>query len=182
VLSKGHAEFARAIRALAQERPLAGAIVAPPRRGLDALRGCQLGCRVRARSGPLEIVDGSAPRAVEGAIAAADLFLFTSHVECAPLVILEAMAAGVPWVSYDVGNVRELAGGIVATSFDELVAAAAQILDGARPDLGEEGREAWESDHRWETIVPRYESIFEGLLARAPETRSAPTPASERLG
>jgi glycosyltransferase involved in cell wall biosynthesis len=164
VVSKGHAEFARAIRMLAHDRPLTGRIVAPPRRGLDAVRGCQLTCQARTRLQPLQIVDGTDPGAVASAIAAADLFLFTSHVECAPLVILEAMAAGTPWVSYDVGNVSELAGGVVAGSFPELVDGAREILDGRRPELGPQGRQAWEADHRWEDIVPRYESIFNEVL------------------
>lgn len=164
VVSKGHAQFARAVRALGRERALTGAIVAPPRTGLDALRGCQLTCQARARVQPLRIIDGSHPSAVASAIAAADLFLFTSRVECAPLVILEAMAAGTPWVSYDVGNVSELAGGVVAGSRAELLDAAREILDGTRPELGAQGREAWEADHRWEDIVPRYESVFEEVL------------------
>ncbi len=164
VVSKGHAEFARSIRRLAHERPLTGLIVAPPRHGLDALRGCQLTCSARSRFQSLRILDGSAPGAVAGAIGAADLFLFTSRVECAPLVILEAMAGGTPWVSYDVGNVSELAGGIVVASAEEQRATAARILDGAHPELGAQGRDAWESDHRWEQIIPRYESVFAEVL------------------
>jgi glycosyltransferase involved in cell wall biosynthesis len=172
VISKGHAEFARALHTLSRERAVTGAIVAPPRKGPDALCGCQRTCRARARGPSLNLIDGSLPGAVASAVAAADLFLFTSRVECAPLVILEAMAAGTPWVSYDVGNVAELPGGLVATSPSALLAAAGQILDGARPELGPEGREAWETSHRWEEIVPRYESLFEEVL-ETPSTLEA---------
>jgi glycosyltransferase involved in cell wall biosynthesis len=170
VISKGHAEFARSIRRLARERPLTGVVVAPPRHGLDALRGCQLTCNARARRQPLRILDGSVPGTVATAIAAADLFLFTSRVECAPLVILEAMAGGTPWVSYNVGNVSELAGGIVVADAHEQQAAAAEILDGKRPELGAQGHLAWESEHRWEQVIPRYESTFAAVLegSRAP--------------
>jgi glycosyltransferase involved in cell wall biosynthesis len=172
VLSKGHAEFARALRALGHERAVTGAIVAPPRTGMDALRGCQLACQARARGPSLSLIDGTPPGVVASAVAAADLFLFTSRVECAPLVILEAMAAGTPWVSYDVGNVSELPGGVVATSPSALFDAAREILDGVRPELGRDGRDAWEATHRWEDIVPRYESVFEEALA-APLTSEA---------
>jgi glycosyltransferase involved in cell wall biosynthesis len=172
VVSKGHAEFARAIRVLARDRPLTGTIVAPPRRGLDAVRGCQLTCQARARLQPLEIVEGTDPGAVARAIAAADLFLFTSRVECAPLVILEAMAAGTPWVSYDVGNVSELPGGVVAGSFRELVDGAREVLHGCRPELGPAGRQAWEANHRWEKIVPRYESVFTEVLEASSAARA----------
>jgi glycosyltransferase involved in cell wall biosynthesis len=168
VLSKGHAQFARSVRALARERELVGAIVAPPRHGVDALRGCQLSCSLRARRGTVRLIDGSAPRAVAQALAAADLFLFTSRVECAPLVILEAMAAGTPWVSFDVGNVSELDGGIVAGGPRELNEAAGEILDGRRPELGPQGRTAWETNHRWEDVVGRYESTFQSVLGVHP--------------
>lgn len=168
VVSKGHAQFARAVRALGRDRALTGAIVAPPRRGMDALRGCQLTCQARARTQSLEIIDGSLPGAVASTVAAADLFLFTSRVECAPLVILEAMAAGTPWVSYDVGNVSELAGGVVVHSPAELLDAARGILDGTRPELGPQGHEAWEQNHRWENIISRYESVFEEIHQARP--------------
>jgi glycosyltransferase involved in cell wall biosynthesis len=168
VVTKGHAQFARATRVLARRRALSGVIVAPPRAGLDALRGCQLTCRTRSHLQDLRILDGSAPGAVAGAIGAADLFLFTSRVECAPLVVLEAMAAGTPWVSYDVGNVSELQGGVVVRDFGGLLEVAGEILDGGRSELGAAGREAWESEHRWEQIIPRYESVFEDVLAASP--------------
>jgi glycosyltransferase involved in cell wall biosynthesis len=165
VRSKGHAEFARAIRVLGRERALMGAIVAPPRHGIDALRGCQMTCRARARGEDLQILDGSAAGAASSAIAAADLFLFTSSVECAPLVILEAMAAGTPWVSYDVGNVAELPGGLVAGDRAALLRSAGEVLDGEHAALGSEGREAWEAEHQWPEIVGRYEAVFEDVLA-----------------
>jgi glycosyltransferase involved in cell wall biosynthesis len=164
VVTKGHAQFARAVRRLGRDRPLTGVIVAPSRTGLDALRGCQMTCTARARLQSLRIIDGSVSGAVESAVANADLFLFTSRVECAPLVILEAMAAGTPWVSYDVGNVSELAGGVVVGSFEELVGAAREVLDGSLPELGPQGRAAWEASHRWEDVVARYESVFREVL------------------
>jgi glycosyltransferase involved in cell wall biosynthesis len=165
VLGKAHAQFARVVRALAREREITGVIVAPPRRGVEAARGCQLACRARALAGQIELLDGSVPGVAADAIASADIFLFTSRLECAPLVIIEAMAAATPWVSFDVGNVAELPGGIVVANEGELRAAARQILDGERPELGDEGRKAWEAEHRWDDVVLRYESVFEEVLA-----------------
>lgn len=167
VLSKGHRDFARAVQKLARGRELSGVVVAPPRRGLDAIRGCNLACRGRALiSSNLHVIDGSPPGVVADALAAADLFMFTSRIESGPLVILEAMASGTPWISLDVGHASELAGGIVVREPSEVVGAAEQILDGHHPQLGAQGRVAWNANHRWENIIARYESVFEELLAK----------------
>ena len=137
VRSKGHRDFVRAIKTIARQRPIRGAIVAPPRVGLEFIRGCQARCSLSAATSRdlVELRDGRAPGVVESTIAEADLFLFPSTIECAPLVILEAMAAGVPWISYDVGNVRELDGGLVVGSYGELVRPRSRCsttrLDGA---------------------------------------------------
>ncbi len=166
VLSKGHRDFARTARKLARHRDLTGVIVAPPRRGLDALRGCHMVCHARAAvSSNLHVVDGSPPGVVADALAAADLFMFTSRIESGPLVILEAMATGTPWISLDVGHASQLSGGIVVSELSEMVGVAEQILDGHHPQLGAEGRETWTANHRWESIVEHYESVFERLLA-----------------
>jgi glycosyltransferase involved in cell wall biosynthesis len=167
VRSKGHADFVRATRRLAKQSPTVGTIVAPARHGLDAIRGCNLRCRVTAatRGSAVRVVDGARdPEAVARELAAADLFLFPSQIECAPLAILEAMAAGLPWVSYDVGNVCELAGGLVVGSFEELVTAAEGVLGGSHPGLGRLGVEAWARDHRWPAIVEAYETLFAELV------------------
>lgn len=46
-----------------------------------------------------------------------DLFLFPSNIECSPIVLFEAMAAGIPFLTTDVGNAKEIiewtGGGIV---------------------------------------------------------------------
>lgn len=38
----------------------------------------------------------------------ADVFLFPSNTECSPIVLFEAMAAALPFLATDVGNVREI--------------------------------------------------------------------------
>jgi glycosyltransferase involved in cell wall biosynthesis len=169
VRTKGHRDFIRAVARLREIRPARGAIVAPPRHGADVVRGCNPYCVARTllpRS-PVRLFDGSEPAAAPDAIASADVFVLPSQIECSPLVVIEAMAAGVPWVSYDVGNVRELAGGLVVSTLDELVAAAAEILDGRHEELGPAGSTAWRRDHQWSSIVERYEEIFSEALERA---------------
>ena len=109
----------------------------------------------------------------------ADLFVFGSRVECAPLVILEAMAAGLPFVSTPVGNVPELAGGVLVGDAGEMAAAVHRLVrhGGEWQQLARAGREAWSRDHRWEHIVEQYERLYERLVrerAGAPETAAPP--------
>jgi L-malate glycosyltransferase len=181
VRGKGHGDFIAAVRSIAARTPARGVVVAPPRRGSDALRGCQPRCLLESlrRDRPIRFVDGRAEGTVERELAAADVFLFPSTIECAPLVVLEAMAAGVPWVSYDVGNVRELPGGVVVRGLDELVDVGARLA--RSPDecerLGRAGESAWRERHRWPGVVDAYERLFLRLAGVAtPEATAAGSP------
>ena len=67
---------------------------------------------LRALADALQIADrveyaGHVPN-VEDYLAQADVFLLSSHYEAQPLSILEAMAAGLPIISTDVGGVRDI--------------------------------------------------------------------------
>jgi glycosyltransferase involved in cell wall biosynthesis len=172
VRSKGHGDFIEAVRSISSQTRARGVVVAPPRRGRDFARGCQPRCfleSLRPHS-PVRFTDGRPAGAVERELAEADVFLFASQIECAPIVILEAMAAGVPWVSYDVGNVRELAGGIVVEGLDELVAAGARLArtPREREELAQAGQSAWRERHRWPGVIDAYEQLFLELAAGAP--------------
>jgi len=171
VRSKGHGDFIAAIRSIASTTAARGVVVAPPRWGLDFARGCQAKCFLESLRGgsTVRFVDGRPSGAVGRELAEADVFLFTSQIECAPIVILEAMAAGLPWVSFDVGNVRELPGGIVVDGFDELVAAGARLArtPAERESLGQAGQSAWRERHRWPGVVDAYERLFLDLAGRA---------------
>lgn len=166
VRSKGHGHFARIVRTLRRERPIQGVIVAPRRTGIDAVRGCHPACSLRSVSRQINLVEGRDPAAVPAVLAAADLFLLPSSVECAPLVLLEAMAAGTPWVSYPVGNASELPGGIVAEGPMEMTAVSSKLLadPDSRRELGDAGREAWSRSHRWAGVVDRYEALFKRVV------------------
>jgi glycosyltransferase involved in cell wall biosynthesis len=65
--------------------------------------------------------------------AQADVFVLPSRVEALPLVLVEAVSAGLPAVSTDVGDVREALGGVVAlvppADAGELAAALRRLLD-----------------------------------------------------
>jgi glycosyltransferase involved in cell wall biosynthesis len=116
------------------------------------------------------------------AYADADLFVFCSMVECSPLVLFEAMAAGLPFVSVDVGNAAEIAewgeSGVIVPSqrrADGLVEAdpraVASTVDALLADperrrtMGESGRRAWEQRFTWDRVAGRYEELYRRLAS-----------------
>ena len=92
----------------------------------------------------------------------ADLFLLASTNECFPVVAVEAMAAGLPFISTDCGNVRDLPGGVVVSSVEEM-ARAIRRLGGREAEwekLSQAGRAKWEREFTWEKIVDAYQSLY----------------------
>jgi len=106
----------------------------------------------------------------------ADTFLFPSQKEVAPLVLLEAMATGLPWISLDVGNVKSLKGGmIINTPKDKngnsvytqqtndyfIKSIETILLDKENGNyLGETGREKIKKELNWEVISKQYSDLF----------------------
>ncbi len=116
---------------------------------------------------------------------AADLFLFPSLIECSPLVLFEAAAAGTPFISTDVGNAREIAewtgAGLIApgrlheTGFTFVDASkAARLVEqlfhdpGRRSEMGRRGRKAVLEGFTWDRIVERYEALYCEILRKRP--------------
>lgn len=95
----------------------------------------------------------------------ADLFLFTSRTEVQPLVLLDAMRAGLPFVSTDVGCVSELPGGVVASTDGDLVLAVLRLAADTRlrSDLGAAGRAACAKVFCWNACLDQYEALFRQL-------------------
>ena len=99
-------------------------------------------------------------------------FVFGSSSECSPLCILESMAAGLPWVSFAVGNVPDLAGGIcIDNSYSKIEAGNVKLystkvenlLDSVdfRTSLGSQGLEYIKKYHDWEKVKNQYKALFE---------------------
>jgi glycosyltransferase involved in cell wall biosynthesis len=59
----------------------------------------------------------------------ADCFVLPAKAETQPIVLLEAMAAGIPWISTDTGCVSEMPGGLVVRSRSEMAKAMRRITD-----------------------------------------------------
>ena len=109
----------------------------------------------------------------------ADLFVFASHIEYSPLVLFEAAAAGLPFVTVDVGNAIEIAewtgAGVVCPSEKDsagrttvapadLATSMAELIhnDTLRATMGARGREAWQARFTFEHLVERYEAVLSG--------------------
>jgi glycosyltransferase involved in cell wall biosynthesis len=110
-----------------------------------------------------------------------DLFVLASNVEYSPLVLFEAAAAGLPFLSVPVGNAEEIArwtgaGEICpaprdalgytrvepATLARHIESLAARAQD--RKAYAEAGRRNWREQFTWQRIAARYEEVFVRLL------------------
>lgn len=111
----------------------------------------------------------------------ADLFVFASNIEYSPLVLFEACAAGLPFLTAPVGNSAEIVewtqgGELCEASVDERGftrvepgVLARRIEDMAKDQdklvrLGRNGKEASQRRFNWHQLADEYESLFERLL------------------
>jgi glycosyltransferase involved in cell wall biosynthesis len=107
----------------------------------------------------------------------ADVFAFPSQTEVAPLVILECMAAGLPYASLNVGNVPSLTGGLVAESkqikqgklqystpvYESFTNNLNRILsdDELHRKLSSDGKQRILDIHDWSKVKEQYRNVFE---------------------
>jgi glycosyltransferase involved in cell wall biosynthesis len=134
---------------------------------VSGLAGCYDKCLKVASYNPRVVLLENTPREhVISAFHEADVFVLGSKVECFPLVILESMAAGVPFVSTNVGCVQELSGGIIIDSIDGMVTNINRLLDDItlREILSISGKNTCLSKYTWDKIILKYEELFERLV------------------
>jgi glycosyltransferase involved in cell wall biosynthesis len=104
--------------------------------------------------------------------AQADLLAVPSRFEAFPLIILEAMSAGLPVVATDVGSVREAVvdgetGLLVAPeSVQALTAALAQLLDDEprRLELGRRGRDRMQRLFTADAMARAFERLYADVI------------------
>ncbi len=96
----------------------------------------------------------------------ADAFVMPSEVEAAPLVILEAMAAGLPWVSFDVGNVAELCGGIVVKNEVQMREAIIELQKSPTllQRLSTEGQAQVIDHYDWKQVAEQYWQLYWSVI------------------
>jgi glycosyltransferase involved in cell wall biosynthesis len=103
-----------------------------------------------------------------GLLAAADIFCLPSLYEGLPLVLLEAMAAGLPVVAFAIDGVRDVltdgteARLVAPGEVSALAAALGSLLPDAaqRLRLGRAARETVEARHGFATVVERLEAVY----------------------
>ncbi len=97
----------------------------------------------------------------------ADLFLFGSRLECAPLVMYECFASRTPLVARDVGNVRDHKEVVkIVNTPDEMAALARGLLhsENERNEISQRAYEIWSGSYSWDRIVEKYEALYASLL------------------
>jgi glycosyltransferase involved in cell wall biosynthesis len=174
---KSHHVFFEVVRAIRKEKPNVRATIIG--RHYPAWRwnlgrigikgGCWYRCAAQAAMTRSVRLETNLSRAdVISAIKEADLLLSTSSWEAASLSLLESMAAGTPWLAFDVGSARENTGGIVVASPRKMAHTALDLLDdaGKRTVLARAGQQRISSRHDWEIIATQYEDLYREALNR----------------
>lgn len=139
----------------------------PERASLEALA---------ARHGGGHVIFTGARSDPERMLAAFDVFALTSRTEGLPLVVLEAMALGLPVVSTDVGGIKDVVrpgstGALVEAGDGQALAAELERLERDRAlarALGERGQKSALADYTLDVMVSRYEKLYERLSGYSP--------------
>ena len=111
----------------------------------------------------------------------ADVFAFLSHEETEGIVVLEALACGIPTVVRDIpvydGWLRDGENVYKGSNLDDFQRIVSDLLDGARPDLTAEGR-ALAEDRSLEAVGRELQEIYrrERLLDPARRRTFLPLP------
>lgn len=142
----------------------------PTSRGIKKLAHILTGylpCWIASLWNPrIKIISGKNRAEVLSAYKNADLFLFGSRVECAPLVMYESFASKVPFITRPVGNVADHKDylSIVQTP-EEMAHIADRLLndDALRHRTAQHAFELWDQRHRWEIIVDMYEQLVKKI-------------------
>jgi glycosyltransferase involved in cell wall biosynthesis len=103
-------------------------------------------------------------------LATSDIFLYYSHHDNFPIVLLEAMASGLPIITNDVGAVNEIiedqSDGYITTNDDAYLECLLNLANDVdlRTRLGQNARRSVETKFNWTKIVSRYVEIYERMI------------------
>ncbi|MFO0971603.1 MAG: glycosyltransferase family 4 protein [Candidatus Saccharimonadales bacterium] len=129
------------------------------------------------------MLDGTDRETVKNFMKAADIFVFLSNIECSPLVLFEAAAAGTPFLTSEAGNSAEIAqwtgagivvksharpnGRVTVDSKDALWKLTKLAHQPARRvELGETGHKTWKKKYTWDKLTDTYLSLYQDLTKK----------------
>lgn len=172
-LAKGHGFVIKAFKKL-KRKDISLLIIGevPGKSGIfklaHLLRGCYKNCFVSGWfDKSIKIVSGKNRQLVLSAYKNADLFLFGSEIECAPLVMYESFAARVLFITRDVGNVRDHENLLkIVKTPEEMAETANFYLDhpDERNNIIDLAFAEWQNKYDWGIIVKQYENLFQKLV------------------
>jgi glycosyltransferase involved in cell wall biosynthesis len=116
----------------------------------------------------IKLVSTNDRRAVISAYKQANVFLFGSSVECAPLVMYEAFAGKTPFVAFPAGNMADHKNIIkLVETPAEMARVANYILDdrATAEDIASRAYHAWEQHYTWDIIAKQYEQLYKKITA-----------------
>ncbi len=154
---KNHVELIKTMRALQGDWRMA--LIGSPH---DP--ACVAAVEKAVQDDPRFILLKRQPRDVTtAAVLEADLVLLGSKGEGCPMIILEAMSAGTPWLTTpECGSVRDQAGGMVASLHEFPLVILELMADGARRKvLGRLGKEHWQACFSKEAVLPAFLDLIE---------------------
>ncbi len=114
----------------------------------------------------IRLVHTSERRAVVSAYKQAQVFLFGSRVECAPLVLYESFAAGLPFITRPVGNVADHQNVLkIVSTPAEMARVANYLIDDPTTarEVATRAQDEWKKEHTWEAIAQKYEQLYKRL-------------------
>lgn len=115
----------------------------------------------------IKLADGKNRKFIVSAYKQADLFLFGSEVECAPLVMYESFASKTPFISTPVGNVPDYSDILkIVKTEDEMAQVANYLLDNneIRKDVAKRAFNEWQEKYTWDKIFKKYEELFNNII------------------
>jgi len=131
-------------------------------------RSCYNDCLVYSKNNNnFKLLSGIPRNDIIKAYNESDLFFLSSDIECFPLVILESMAAGIPYVSKDVGCVRNMGKGIIIHSVKESVQAIQKLIFNKkfRNHLVKFNRSKVINEYEINKVLKQYEKTFNEILS-----------------
>jgi L-malate glycosyltransferase len=135
---------------------------------LHAILGCYPWCLLASKfNSNIKVVSGKNRGLVVSAYKNADLFLFGSQFECAPVVMYESFASKTPFITTDVGNVKDHADLLkIVKSPGEMAMIANRLLDHSEEAdaVSEKAFQAWRNHYTWSRVADQYESLFKKLV------------------